>query len=327
MGLRIDVLFADASSPHPYSSRSARTRALGGTEAAVIRVTDGLAALGKQSVIYERGLDRAKRDNCVILIPASDFNRIEPRAVVHVRHASFELLQHYPTARHVLWLHEVVFEEERDYVNTIRNQGFQVGCVSDWHTEQTRKFYGEHYSVSRIYNPLPDDLYEIAPRPFIPHKLVWMSSPHKGLDDALCMFAQLRRESGLPFELHVYNPGYVGIDNPLPEGCVLHGSTPFPAMMDAAADALCVFHPSLWYETFCLVAAEANCFHIPLAGYSRAALNETAQEGRYLKDPENEAGLLAMVRDWAEGARPEVSGNPLFRQSRIAQEWAALLGV
>ena len=90
-------------------------------------------------------------------------------------------------------------------------------------------------------------------------------------------------------------------------------------------DALCVFHPSLWYETFCFVAAEANCLGIPVAGYARAALTETAQNGAYLKEPGDEAGIVANVLDWSKKGRPRVTGNSAFKLSTVLPQWKALL--
>ena len=323
--MQVDVLFADASCPAPYGPTDAQTRGLGGTEAAVIRLAEGFANAGKCVACYQHGLTEPRVDNGVMLLPGRGIETCEPRAVIHVRRLVEDFLKFFPNAKHVLWLHEVVFDEEREYVQAIKRLRLNVVCVSDWHTEQACEFYGDNYPISRIYNPVPDEFYERTRVTADPHKLIWMSSPHKGLETALDLFAKLRTTSGQPFAFHVYNPGYLaipGLDEP---GVVFHGATPFPQVMNEIGDALCVFHPSLWFETFCLVAAEVHCLGSPVAGYARAALTETAQNGQFLKEPEDENGILTNVLEWSKNGRPNVNGNRAFKLSTVLPQWISLL--
>jgi glycosyltransferase involved in cell wall biosynthesis len=323
--VQVDVLFADASCPAPYGPTDAKTHGLGGTEAAVIRLAEGFLRTGRSVACYQHGLDEPRTDGDVTLLPGRGIENCAPRAVIHVRRLVEDFLKFFPRAKHVLWLHEAVFEEERDYVQAIKRTRMDVICVSDWHVEQACEFYGDNYPIQRIYNPVPDEFYERAPVPADPHKLIWMSSPHKGLDTALDLFAKLRAMSGAPFALHVYNPGYLAIPGLNEPGGVFHGPRPFAQVMDEIGDALCVFHPSLWYETFCLVAAEVNCLGIPVAGYARAALTETAQNGEFLKEPGDEDGILANVLDWSKNGRPNVRGNRAFKLSTVLAQWSVLL--
>ena len=44
----------------------------------------------------------------------------------------------------------------------LNSGNFEVICVSAWHADQAAEMMGSKSPISRVYNPLPDYIYEIG---------------------------------------------------------------------------------------------------------------------------------------------------------------------
>ena len=162
------VLFYDPVCQQPYDTRTLREQAMGGTEATLVRVAD---ALGAWVVQHNRTADweRYRRPQRLAGITSVIVNR-DPEALRTVRES-------YPTARLYLWLHDRIEpggKRARSLAARaalLRQSAVTAVCVSDW---QRAGLDGGAVE---------------------PNKLVFFSSPNKGLLYALDAFDELRRRT------------------------------------------------------------------------------------------------------------------------------------
>lgn len=348
------VLFFDPSCLQPYDSQTLRQQALGGTEATVIRVADALEALVTQHNRTETtGRYRAPENN-------PDVTRVivtrDSRALPRVR----EL---YPNARVYLWLHDQLKPGSKragwlaSTADLMRELSVTVVCVSDSQRQGVeaalRVLRMEALRTHTIYNPIDDAL---APdgSPVDRNKLVFFSSPNKGLKFTLDAFRVLRRR--MPeLRLVVGNPGYK-VRKPVPiEGVDYLGPQPQSRIHAEVRTALCTFFPNFVIpETFGLVFAESNALGTPVLTCDRGAAVEVLGDRKQVlpvtlaarayekllthvspgwrAGPARLAASLGMfdsfaerISTWRDGARPTVGPDPRFRLAAVAEQWRKLL--
>jgi glycosyltransferase involved in cell wall biosynthesis len=349
------ILFFDPVCDQPYDTETLRRQAMGGTEATVVRVADALGALVVQ---HNRTAANGR-----YLPPRGDpaiaqviVNR-DSRALPRVR----EL---YPNARVYLWLHDRVRPRSKRArriaadAAILRELAVRVICVSDTQrlaVEAALRWMGvsDRVSARTIYNPVDDDL-----RPdgsaIDERKLVFLSSPNKGLKFTLDAFRAVRR--AMPdMRLVVGNPGYKTGDAARLEGVEYLGPQPQQRIHAEVRTALCTFFPNFVIpETFGLVLAESRALGTPVlthdCGAALEVLGDAAQvlpvtaaqrvyEGLLggwptgsRRWPARAAGALGLfdiyverIRAWRAGARPVTGPDPRFRLAAVAQHWREML--
>ena len=349
------ILFFDPVCDRPYDTETLRCQAMGGTEATLVRVADALRACVVQHnrVSASGRYLPPRRDpaiKCVIV------NR-DSRALTTVR----EL---YPNARVHLWFHDRVRPRSKRArriaadADILRELAVRVICVSDTQrqaVEAALHWMGmsERVSACTIYNPVADDLQPDG-SPIDDRKLVFLSSPNKGLKFTLDAFCAVRR--AMPdMRLVIGNPGYKTGDAAPLEGVEYLGPQPQQRIHAEVRTALCTFFPNFVIpETFGLVLAESRALGTPVLTHDCGAALEV------LGDPEQVLpvtaakrvyeGLLAgcptgwrrwparaaatvglfdiyidRVRAWRAGSRPVTGPDPRFRLSAVAQRWREVL--
>jgi len=352
----LNLLFFDPSCQKPYDSRTLLEQAMGGTEATVTRVADALGALVTQHNRTEAH-GRYRPPERMPEITGVVINR-DSRALPRVR----EL---YPNARIYLWLHDQLrpgSKRARWLASTaglLREVEATIVCVSD---SQRRGVDGalramrleDVVRTHTIYNPIDDAL---APDGSIVDrdKLVFFSSPNKGLKFALDAFRALRRQ--MPqLRLVVGNPGYKVRKSAVIEGVEYLGPQPQARMHEEVRTALCTFFPNFVIpETFGLVFAESNALGTPVlthdcgaavevigdrsqilpvtAGYRVYERLLTHVSPGWRAGPARIAAALGLfdayaerIQAWRSGARPMVGPDPRFRLATVVEQWRALLG-
>src|ERR1700722_10692854 len=249
--LRIDrmssVLFYDPSCQRPYDTRTLRQQATGGTEASVTRIADALGAFVMQhnrTEAYGSYLPPGKIAGIEHVI----LNR-DSRALPKVR----EL---YPDAKTYLWVHDQLHpgsKRGRRLAATakhLRELAVTIICVSDTQrrgVEATVRKIGVDDVVRAvtIYNPVTDDLVPDGSA-FDDRKLVFFSSPNKGLAFSLDAFRAIRRR--MPdLRLQVGNPGYKIRKSAAIEGVEYLGPQPQERIHQEVRSALCTFFPTSYY--------------------------------------------------------------------------------
>jgi glycosyltransferase involved in cell wall biosynthesis len=274
------------------------------------------------------------------------------------------LQEQYPDARVYLWLHDRFRPGSRrsrwlaGTAESLRRAGTTCVCVSDSQragVEATLRSIGLDTAVSAltIYNPVDDAL---APdgTPVDERKLVFFSSPNKGLNFTLDAFGALRRH--MPdLRLVVANPGYRADTASSGEGVELLGAQPQARVHAEVRSALCTFFPNFVIpETFGLVFAESHALGTPVLTHDcGAALEVVGDRAQVLplthayrlyealvgglpphwrRGPARLAAAAGLfdaygerIRAWRDGARPVAAPDPRFRLSAVTAQWRALL--
>lgn len=325
------AVFFDPCCPKPYDSRTLETGGLGGTEATVVRIAEALAREGVESYVIQH--NRTARSEAigaraVYASPGSAASIRKPDAVVVLRdpEALLPARRQFPEARLYLWLHDFGSAE---FVQAIlkhcRDADAEPIAVSHWYAahisedEESNKLLRPRV----IYNPI-DDALPSAASAFDNNRLVFFSSPKKGLAQTLRLFEQARARINPDFKLFLMNPGYdkptlAAHPNVVDLGVLSHAKA-----IEHVREALCVFYPNNAIpETFGLVFAEANAVGTPVLtmdiGAAREVLYDPAEVCSSLDE------VLPRLEGWYKGARPTVKHKPEFLTSNVVRSWLALL--
>ena len=349
------ILFYDPSCQRPYDSRSLRTEAMGGTESTVTRVADALDALVVQhnrTETYGRYRPPSRDPDITHVIVNRD-----SRALPVVR----EL---YPNARAYLWLHDQLrpgSKRGRRLASTareLREMSVTILCVSDSQRGGVEAALRHIHVEDRvractIYNPVDDTL---APdgSPVDERKLVFFSSPNKGLKFTLDAFRAMRR--AMPdLRLVIGNPGYKTRKASSVEGVEYLGAQPQQRIHSEVRTALCTFFPNFVIpETFGLVFAESHALGTPVLAHDCGAALEVVGDPQQLlpvtaadriyermlkgastpwrSGPARLAAYFGLfdpyierIRAWRAGGRPAARPDPRFRLAVVADRWREVL--
>jgi len=324
------ILFVDPTTPHPYDSNTLLTTPMGGTEATVIRIAEGLAALGNVVRVtqHNRVVNTTGRVEYTSFGSNADFN---PTHVVVLR-APLVLLtakKQYPAAKLHLWCHDLFGTQGwSDGFKAIVETNAIPVLVSNWHKSQmydlarSLKFEGT-LAARVVFNPVSEDLMPDA-TPVDMDKIVFFSGPHKGLDRTLDVFKQFGNFKELEnVKLYIANPGYFeskdtsGISNVVNLGAVTHST-----ILGHVRGSLCVFHLNAVYpETFGLVYAESNAVGTPFLTARVGAVEEIADHPAEFVDVGDNKAVIDRIIEWRTVDRPRVRVNPAFRLSRVLRSW------
>lgn len=349
------ILFFDPVCGRPYDTGTLRSQAMGGTEATVVRVADALGALVVQhnrASVSGRYLP-PRHDPAITHVIVSR----DSRALPAVRAL-------YPNARFYLWLHDRVRPGSKRArrlaadVATLRELAVGVVCVSDTQRRAVEAALswmgaGGRVSACTIYNPVAEELRPDG-SPIDDRKLVFLSSPNKGLKFTLDAFRAVRR--AMPdMRLIVGNPGYKTGGPARLAGVEFLGPQPQHLIHAEVRTALCTFFPNFVIpETFGLVFAESRALGTPVLTHDCGAALEVladpaqvlpvtaamrAYEGLLGGWPAAWRGLPAhmaaacglfdvyieRIRAWRAGARPITGPDPRFRLSAVTRRWHEVL--
>ena len=345
------IVFYDPACARAYDSETLRREALGGTEATVVRIADALGArVAQHNRTQASGrYEPPERDPGVGYVIVNRDSRALP-AVQRL----------YPNARVYLWLHDRMRPGSRrarwlaSTADWLRDLDVRIVCVSDTQraaVEATLRWMraDDRIRARTIYNPI-DDALQPDGSPTDERKLVFLSSPNKGLKFTLDAFRALRR--CMPdLELVVGNPGYRQHRWSTIEGVRFLGPQPQARMHAEVRTALCTFVPNfLIPETFGLVFAESNALGTPVLTHDCGAAREIIGDARQILPvtvakrayerlfgplaprwrawPARAAARLGLfdaylerIRAWRAGERPVTGPDPRFRLTAVAARW------
>ena len=355
------VLFFDPNCQKPYSRRTLDSEALGGTEASVVRIADALDARVMQH-------NRPEPDGRYL--PAAPAQGVRHLVILRDPRTVPRVCASYPGAKAYLWVHDLLRPGSKRgrrleaAAPALAQHGVTIVCVSDFQRQQveavlSRVPAARAVRAVTIYNPVEDAL-----RPegasVDPRKLVFFSSPNKGLAFTLDAFRAARRV--MPdLRLRVGSPGYKSlrrariesVDGKI-DGVDWLGAQPHERILQEVRTALCVFYPNFVLpETFGLVLAEAKAVGTPVLTHACGAAPEVLADPRMLLPVTRSlrmyeqaashipSGLRRFVAPWAEplgifqmyvnrvhawryGERPAIGPDARFRLSVVAQRWRDL---
>jgi glycosyltransferase involved in cell wall biosynthesis len=349
------VLFYDPLCRQPYDTQTLRQQATGGTEASVTRIADALGALVAQ---HNRSEDAGNYRT-----PAR-IAGIEQVVVVRDSRALPMLRAQYPQARFHLWVHDQLnpgSTRARRLATTaqqLRELEVRVVCVSDTQRRRVeatlaRIGVADRVRAHTIYNPVADALVPDG-SPVDPDKLVFFSSPNKGLAYTLDAFHALRRR--IPaLRLLVGNPAYKRGAAGAGDGVHYLGPQPQARIHAEVRGALCTLALNFVLpETFGLVYAESKALGTPVLTHDCGAAAEVMGDSRQVLPVRraqrayealvhgwpprwrsgparlaDRCGLfdayLERIAAWRDGGRPQVGPDPRFRLATVAAQWRTLL--
>lgn len=331
------VLFYDGVTPKQYTLDSLTNDVLGGTEATVLRVAQGLAdgIYRGENLIYieQRHRTALEEDISLIYLPLESTYEQEPKVVITLRDAGHYIAnkKRFPNSIHYLWLHDLVSGEYQSHLqHHLNNQKATIIAVSDFHKANiTDRLYNEclkgNIRIKRVYNPLAEYCIKTE-QPYTNKKLVYFSSPHKGLDSVVKLFSYIRNIDP-EFKLFIANPGYLVDSEHDDEGIVNLGSLTHAEVVDQVRTSLCVFYPNTSFaETFGLVYAEANAVGTPVIAHPIGAAKEILSHPHETFDCRDYKEVVDRVIRWSKGERPIVSVRREFRLETVISEWKKLIG-
>lgn len=348
------LVFWDPVCAQLYDSQSPDHAPMGGSESSLARVAD---AVGAYVIQHNRTIRSGRYCPPIRLDGIQDVivNR-DPRAFAKAKAL-------YPHARLHLWLHDRIEPGSsrgrvlKSLAPTLIDSSVSLICVSNTQRLAVEATLGPTFAprlaMRTIYNPIADCLGPVATS-FDPNKLVFFSSPNKGLAYTLDAFSQLRRK--IPdLRLLVANPGYKLFNAAPIVGVTWLGALPQTDIHREVRGALCTFCPNFVLpETFGLVFAESLALGTPVLTHDCGAALEVIADSRQVlavtawqrlyertvhglplrirRTPARVAGKLGVFDDyvqtiaaWRSGQRPKVAADPRFELATIANQWRTLL--
>jgi glycosyltransferase involved in cell wall biosynthesis len=322
------VAIVDPCCAAGYDTPDLETGGLGGTEATVLRVT---AALSPQfNVTHFQNArwvpDVSGAGRLMPLQAAINPGAADVFIVINRWKVALRLRKANPKAPIFLWLHVYPGRHNRKMGAALQAAGITVICVSRSHACRLAAFMCDaRPDITFIHNPVAPGLApDTTPRD--PNRLLFASSPHKGLRQVFAQFAALRAE--MPdLRLAVADPGYLRWDTgPVPDGVMFLGALSHADLIAQMRQAVCLFYPQTHFaETFGLFMAEANAVGTPALVHRGLGANYEVLHGTDQSvDGKDAAAIANRVRAW-RAAPPRITGNPAFHMPVVVQAWTDLL--
>lgn len=333
---RRSVAFVDAFCPRPYDERSVTGEAIGGTELSVLLLARELAETHDVTVYQHCRKETRIGEDGVRFEGASTWKQLAAarahETVVILN--SPKLLELWrgsdPVARLILWRHNFLGAHSRTIGETLACTGADMVCVSNSHRCHTLDYPAkgrllDPMRVHAIHNPVS----VIAPEEARPNfdRLIFASSPHKGLDQVLGTFNRVRQAIP-PLELWIADPGYLKPEaRNLPQGVHSMGALPRPDLHALLAGSLCLFCAQKRFaETFGLIFAEAHALGTPvIAQAGLGATDEVIADPAQLFDIADIDGIVATLERWRSGERPAPIPDERFDPKIVSETWRTLL--
>lgn len=324
------ILFIDPVCNKPYDSNELQRSPLGGTEATVIRLAEALAL---QPAIEHVDVMQHNRNSVSGTNPrflgSNDKLAGIPTHIVLLRSPFLleSLREQFPLSNLYFWAHdEFLWPGWQQFFRIFLKTATTPICVSRWHEQQMHTYAAEldcpAFPSHFIYNPIDDDLAPNA-TPVEPDKLIFFSSPHKGLELTLNIFQALLQYPELAnLRLFVSNPGYHDDYDTQSRSVVNLGKLPHHAAMQHVRSSFAALHlNTVCPETFGLVHAEANAVGTPFLNAPLGAGPEICPCHEQFVQADNPEAVAERLIQWRRHGRPQVRVNSAFRRSAVAAVW------
>lgn len=331
------ILFVDTVCPAPYSPNILELQPLGGTEATVVRIAEALGKSHPVTVAQHCRLETLMTSAAFYTGLKQEYLERKFHAIVALRLPQVAInlkLKHKETPVY-LWMHDMPDVSILGHAKIMGELGIGIICVSMFQQRSLYDLFKMDGTITKfprvtvLYNPVDDSL-QPDQMPVDKNKLVFFSSPHKGLSYTLHAF-QAARRLNKDFKLYVSNPSYYKDfpDLDKQEGVANCGGLSHKQAIGHVRSALCVFYPNhVFPETFGLVYAESNAVGTPVLTHPFGAASEVLGGGTFQTcDTRDIKVLIDKLMNWYDGGRPKVSMNPAFRTSKVINGWKDLVRV
>lgn len=271
-GTQPRIAFFCGPSLEEWDGTTPNTRGIGGSETAVVEVSNRLSRAGFQAVVYNLcGRGEGTHDGVVY----ADWQRFRPDRFhdTFVAWRNPAVIRERPEAgQRLLWLHDLNVE---DGLTEEWAAGYdQVLGVSEWHANYLRKVYPFLSNVGYVPNGIDLSRFD-APQKRHRFRCVYISSPDRGLGNLLAMWPYIRKYVGDEAELHVFygwenfqkniQMGATYLRNMMADlmklgkqpGVVWRGRVGQGELAKELLQADAWLHPTSFLETSCIAAVEA----------------------------------------------------------------------
>lgn len=202
----------------------------------------------------------------------------------------------------ILVLHDLAEDPEVQHLKDANHRKlFNLVCVSEWQkTEYNAKLGIPLAEMTVIRNSIeefnPDDYldkrYDSGPI-----RLIYHTTPHRGLEILIPVFEHLWDKMGYAGKIHLdlcssFNVyGWGERDKPYQNlfdradkhpGITNHGALPNAKVRELLKDAHIFAYPSIWKETSCIAAIEAMASATAVVAPNYAALAETCRDSPFI---------------------------------------------
>ena len=280
-----------------FDGDTTATKPLGGSESALAYMARELAGLGCEALVFN-SCRMPKECDGVRYMPLTEFAAFAASRKIDVFVAQRywqPFLTDIQSDVGVYWVQDA---HDQPFVQGLRNQEAvdridRIFTISEWQTRMFQSEFGlprSKFYVTR--NGFRSDIFEengIVRKPF---KLVYASTPFRGLDVLLDIFPEIL-EAVPEAELHLFTSMAVyGLDAERDEarygalyerarqpGVKLRGSVPQNVLAGELQEAGLMVYPNHFPETSCIAAIEAQAAGAPVVTSRLGALPETVVHG------------------------------------------------
>jgi len=301
----LDIVIWTGNAWEKWSPLSIDRGGIGGSETAAVKMAQYLRQLGHRVRVVSDCQDQAGEYDGVIYLDYREFER-NPESLVCdilvVSRQAWVLNYKLKARKKYLWVHDI---HVGDTTAEVLGQAERIFCLSNWHREF---FLGTYPWLARekvVVTRNGIDLPRFAKEPVkIGNRIVYGSSPDRGLSRLLALFPRIRNEVK-DAELHVYygfdNWEKMAKGNPVQlaeierlrnllhttPGVHTHGRVSQQELADAYLSAKVWAYPTWFSETSCITAMECQAAGCVPVTTSLAALSETVRSGVLIQPPEN----------------------------------------
>jgi glycosyltransferase involved in cell wall biosynthesis len=304
-----------------WSPHDIETRGLGGSETAAVRLAQELSEIGYVVTVYGEVEQCAFRD--VIYRHHSVFDPMERRLAVIASRIPEVGDRHINARSRLLWMHDT---DAGDRLTVARAEAFDhVLVLSRWHEEHVGGMYPFLRSRLRQTRNGIEHAYFAGENPPREKRVVYTSSPDRGLDVLLELWPQILEQVPDAKLAYAYSAVYDRVAEQNPEIAAHRdrirelaaattrtealGSLTQPDVAKLMRSSLVWAHPSYatpqdqpFHETSCIGAIEAQAAGCVVVASDWGALPETVKIGRLVNSgPLSDRWRAAFVREIVDG--------------------------
>lgn len=288
-----DIVFTcPPQTAYPFDEEIYKTKPLGGSETALVQMARLLKEkTGRPVKVFNMRDAPLVASSGVEYLPASKLNEYMSKHRPHT-HIAWRHNIKCTSAKSYLWAHDLITPT----IETIQNFDHMF-CLSQFHKDYTMAMSGvpeDKILVTR--NGIDPKKFQFERKEKNPNKVVFMSSPDRGLDRAMLVMDRVR-EKCPDAELHVY----YGLENLYKFGMAdlaeklkgmmndrpwvkYHGFVEQSKMYHEVSDAVLWLHPCDFIETFCITALEMLALKVYPVTRKLGALKNTLAASEAMGD-------------------------------------------
>ena len=346
----MNILFIDAKCSENYDFKYMESHPLGGTESTVLRLVKELA---KEHKVYLSQINRTEQyiENGVTFIHHNESlsqKEFLPDIIIIIRKYKYLKIYSsvYPKAKMFVWVHNFSKYEILGRRHWMAKTNAKIICVSQNHKKHIDKilngkvswlfrllaFKFKNIPITYVYNTIE---HEFSNKVYTtdPNKLIFFSSPYKGLREVLNHFSELLKKEP-NYKLYItagedsqkaYNLNKDVIHS---DSVVLLGRISKDEVISHVQESFCVFYPQhVFAETFGLVYVEANCAGTPVLAHDIGSANEVMKNKEQLVDARNSQEVVNKILSWKKNGRPSVTCDERFFISHAIIKWKKVLNI